>query len=64
MPEEPRVHMGRFIDKQIEEIAALTVPLLKAGTDDLQNDWRGLPWHSAERTINGISNRCRLAKVG
>lgn len=62
-PEVPRVHMGSFMDKPIEEIGALNAPLFKAEADDLLNDLRGLPRHSAVRKINEIVKRSRLAKV-
>lgn len=63
-PEVPRVHMGSFMDKPIEEIGALNAPLFKAEADDLLTDLRSLPRHSAVRKINEIVKRSRLAKVG
>lgn len=62
-PEVPRVHMGSFMDKPIENIGELNAPLFKAEGEDLLADLRGLPRHSAVRKINEIVKRSRLAKV-
>jgi GTPase SAR1 family protein len=62
-PEVPRVHIGSWMDKPVDENGASNEPLFKAEVADLLADLRDLPQNSAVRKINEIVKRARLAKV-
>lgn len=62
-PEVPRVHIGSWKDKPVEEVGAANESLFKAEGADLMTDLRELPQNSAVRKINEIVKRARLAKV-
>jgi GTP-binding protein EngB required for normal cell division len=62
-PEVPRVHVGSFKDKAVEEVGAANAPLFNAEAADLLTDLRELPKSSAVRRINEVVKRARLAKV-
>lgn len=62
-PEVPRVYIGSFWDKPIQEVGKPNALLFKAEMDDLLSDLKSLPKQSAVRKINEIVKRARLAKV-
>lgn len=62
-PEVLRVYLGSFWDKPLNAAGASNVQLFDSEKNDLLNDLRSLPQHSAVRKINELVKRARLARV-
>jgi Domain of unknown function (DUF5600)/Cytoskeletal-regulatory complex EF hand len=62
-PEVPKVHIGSYWSKSVNEAGRSNADLFKAEEADLLADLKGLPRSSAVRKVNELVKRARLAKV-